>query len=225
MDKAARWLKRSLGYEFQDPALLRRALTHRSAAGPNNERLEFLGDAVLEFVVSDLVFALHPDAAEGELSRLRASLVRDTTLAELAAEIALGDHLVLGSGEKKSGGHRRASILADAIEAIFGAIYLDSGFDAAKTVIRRVLSARAAELPEPDALKDSKTLLQEWLQADGHGLPDYATVEVSGKAHEQVFDVSCTIAALGLVTHGRGTSRRDAEQDAATNMLKQLEGV
>ncbi len=225
VDKAAKWLKENLGYEFSDDSLLVQALTHRSAANRNNERLEFLGDAVLDFVVSEIVFQLHPDADEGELSRLRASLVRDSTLAELATEMALGEHLILGAGERRSGGHRRASILADALEAIFGAIFLDKGFDAAHRVIRAAFEDRASRLPDPDELKDPKTRLQEWLQGDGHALPSYATEQISGKAHRQVFDVSCTIAALGLVTHGRGLSRRDAEQDAASNMLAEIRRI
>ena len=222
MDKTASWLKQTLGYEFRDSSLLVQALTHRSAASRNNERLEFLGDAVLDFVASDIVYRQRSDADEGELSRLRASLVRDTTLAELATEFDLGDHLILGPGERKSGGHRRASILADALEAIFGAIYLDAGFDAAERVIRAVYSDRADRLPDADDLKDPKTRLQEWLQGDGRGLPAYRTVQVSGRAHQQVFDVSCTIAELDIVTQGQGTSRRDAEQVAASKMLEEL---
>ena len=195
-DSKAAWLKEHLQYEFSDASLLTQALTHRSAAHRNNERLEFLGDAVLDFVVSDIVFRERPEADEGELSRLRASLVRDTTLAELAIEIGLGEHLILGSGEKRSGGHRRASILADALEAVFGAVFLDRGFDAADRVIRAAFADRAQRLPDPDDLKDPKTRLQEWLQGEGHALPAYATEQVSGKAHQQVFSVSCSIAGL-----------------------------
>ena len=138
MEKAERWLQNALQFRFRDTGLLGRALTHRSAAGRNNERLEFLGDAVLDFVISEAIFKLRPGADEGDLSRLRASLVKDTVLAEIAVELGIGEHLVLGSGEKKSGGHRRQSILADAIEAVFGAVYLDAGFDAARDVILRV---------------------------------------------------------------------------------------
>lgn len=221
-DSKARWLKQHFDYEFNDPSLLVQALTHRSAANRNNERLEFLGDAVLDFVVSDIVFGERPNADEGELSRLRASLVRDTTLAELAVEYGLGEHLILGSGEKKSGGHRRASILADAVEAIFGAVYLDSGFDDADRVIRRAFAPRTSELPDPDDLKDPKTRLQEWLQSDGYALPVYDTESISGKAHQQVFSVTCTIKELGRVTHGQASSRRDAEQSAAANMLEEI---
>lgn len=224
MDTAAKWLKTHFAYEFDDASLLQRSLTHRSAAGSNNERLEFLGDAVLDFVVSDMVYRRHPDADEGELSRLRASLVRDSTLADIATSIDLGDHLILGPGELKSGGFRRASILADALEAIFGAIFLDRGFAAADATIRHMLDERADNLPAVDSLKDPKTRLQEKLQADGHPLPEYVTEEVSGKAHRQVFDVSCTVPALDRVTRGRGSSRRDAEQAAAERMLDELDG-
>ncbi len=222
MDRTVKWLRKRLDYEFRDRALLEQALTHRSAAGRNNERLEFLGDAVLDFVVSDIVFHRWPSATEGELSRLRASLVRDTTLADIAAGIDLGEHLILGSGERKSGGHRRASILADALEAIFAAIYLDAGLSVAERVIRDVFADRARQLPEPDDLKDPKTRLQEWLQADGQGLPEYVTESVSGKAHQQVFDVSCSIRSPERTTRGTGTSRRDAEQAAAAKMLEEL---
>jgi len=225
LDSAEKWLYTHFAYEFEDASLLQRALTHRSAAGRNNERLEFLGDAVLDFVVSDMVFRRYPDADEGELSRLRASLVRDTTLAEIASSIGLGDHLILGGGELKSGGYRRASILADAVEAIFGAIFLDRGFPAADQAIRRMLGERVRNLPSVDELKDPKTRLQEALQARGHGLPEYATQSVSGQAHRQVFDVTCAVPALELVTEGRGSSRRDAEQSAAEDMLKSLEGL
>ncbi len=222
MNAAAKWLKTNLDYEFADQSLLERALTHRSAPGANNERLEFLGDAVLDFVVSDIVFHLQGDADEGDLSRLRASLVRDSTLAEVATELDLGRHLILGPGELKSGGFRNTSILADALEAIFGAVYLDKGFTAADALIRRVLERRVRALPHVDELKDPKTRLQEKLQADGLALPDYETESVSGKAHRQTFRVRCTVAAFGLDTHGRGSSRRDAEQEAARLMLDAL---
>jgi len=219
VDKTARWLQKTLAYQFQDPALLKEALTHRSAARRNNERLEFLGDAVLDFVVSDIVCQQRPDANEGDLSRLRASLVKDTHLAEVAAAIGLGEHIILGSGEKKTGGHRRGSILADALEALLAAIYRDGGFVAAENVIRGLFAPLAAELPDSESLKDPKTRLQEFLQADGYALPAYRMEKSSGKAHKPVFEVSCRIEALQLSTAGRGSSRRDAEQQAATEML------
>ncbi len=165
MEKAESWLDKTLHYRFHDASLLTQALTHRSANGSNNERLEFLGDAVLDFVISDAVFKRRPDASEGDLSKLRASLVKDTSLAKLAADLGIGEHLILGSGERKTGGHRRESILADALEAIFGAVFLDSGFAAATEIIERVYARRLEELPDAEDLRDAKTRLQEWLQA------------------------------------------------------------
>ena len=202
--------------------LLQEALTHRSAARQNNERLEFLGDAVLDFVVSDLVFQNKPDADEGDLSRWRASLVNDVHLGEVAASIGLGEHLILGSGEKKTGGNRRGSILADALEAIFAAIYVDSGFAAADGVIRRLFGPLTEDLPCAEDLKDPKTRLQELLQADGYELPLYKMEKVTGKAHKQAFEVSCYVAALDLTTPGHGSARRDAEQDAAAAMIDRI---
>lgn len=224
MEKAERWLQDKLQFRFRNADLLGRALTHRSAAGRNNERLEFLGDAVLDFVISDAVIKLRPDADEGDLSRLRASLVKDTALAELAAELGIGAHLVLGSGEKKSGGHRRASILADAMEAIFGAVYLDSGFDAARDMILRVFAQRLATLPDAGDLRDPKTRLQEWLQARKLALPVYELVDVQGKDHRRRFRVACSVTELSQVTEGESTSRRKAEQQAARDMLQILSG-
>lgn len=224
MDKAEIWLEKTLQYRFSDPELLTRALTHRSANGRNNERLEFLGDAVLDFVISEALFELRPDASEGDLSRLRASLVKDTSLAGIATDIGLGEHLILGSGERKSGGHRRRSILADALEAIFGAVYLDAGFDESRALIERIFAARLEELPDAEDLRDSKTRLQEWLQARKLALPVYDLVDVTGKAHAQTFAVTCTVAELSQKTDGVAKSRRKAEQEAARNMLKLLSG-
>lgn len=224
MRKAATWLKKSLDYEFANADLLQQALTHRSAAGANNERLEFLGDSVLQVIVSEFLFHARPDASEGRLSRLRASLVKDTTLGEIALELGIGTHLILGAGEKKTGGHRRASILADAVEAIFGAVYLDAGFDEARKLIFRAYGARMKDLPAAGELRDPKSRLQEFLQAQKLELPKYRLGEVTGKAHQQTFEVTCTIAALDLQTAGHGTTRRDAEQEAAVTMLTMLEG-
>jgi ribonuclease-3 len=223
LDKAAIWLKQSLHYEFSDEGLLEMALTHRSAAGGNNERLEFLGDAVLQLVISELIFQERIEASEGRLSRLRSTLVKDTTLAEIGAEIGIGEHLILGSGEKKTGGRRRASILADAVEAIFGAVYLDAGFDAARQLILRTYDTRISELPEEGELRDPKSKLQEYLQARQFPLPEYRMEQVTGKAHSQSFEVSCAIDDLKLKTSGTGTTRRDAEQDAAAAMLAEIE--
>jgi len=223
LEKANTWLRQSLHYEFLNERLLQTALTHRSAVGDNNERFEFLGDAVLQLVISEKIFLDRPDASEGRLSRLRSSLVKDTTLAEIAVELGVGEHLILGAGEKKSGGHRRASILADAVEAIFAAIYVDAGFDAARQVILKTYSKRIEDLPEGGELRDPKSQLQEYLQGRQLPLPDYRTENVSGKAHKQFFEVSCTISDLGLTTRGNGTTRRDAEQDAADAMLASIE--
>lgn len=220
---AETWLKKSLDYEFSDTRLLELALTHRSVPGDNNERIEFLGDAVLDFVISEVVFRTHPLAPEGDLSRLRASLVNDATLAEIAAQLGLGEHLHLGGGERKSGGHRRDSILADALEAIFGAVYLDAGFDAARQVIEHTYGTRLHEFPDVADLRDPKTRLQEWMQARQMGLPDYELVEVRGKAHRQTFEVSCQVGDAS--TSGDGTTRRNAEQQAAESMLAQLKKI
>ncbi len=225
VDKSADWLQKTLGYEFQNPALFQEALTHRSAARRNNERREFLGDAVLDFVVSELVFQNKPDANEGDLSRWRASLVNDAHLAELAASIGLGEHLILGSGEKKTGGNRRGSILADALEAIFAAVYVDAGFTAAEGVIRRLFGPLSENLPDAEELKDPKTRLQELLQADGYDLPIYKMEKVTGKAHKQSFEVSCRVMALDFTTQGHGSARRDAEQDAAAAMIARIKNA
>lgn len=222
MRTAAQWLHDALGYECRDAALLEAALTHRSAGGPHNERLEFLGDAVLNCVAAVLVFREFATADEGELSRFRASLVSGETLAAIAADIGLGSQVRLGSGELKSGGFRRKSILADALEALFGAIYLDGGYAAATTVVERLLAARLDKLPSAAELKDPKTRLQETLQARGLPLPVYAVESISGEAHNQLFNVYCVVDPLGLKTLGAGASRRRAEQAAAQLLLDEL---
>jgi ribonuclease III len=216
----ADWLKDRLGCSFADTGLLVRALTHRSAAADNNERLEYLGDAVLSFVVAEMLFRAHPDASEGELSRYRASLVSGEALGAVALEIGLGDQLHLGEGELKSGGQRRASILADALEALIGAIYLDQGLDAASAVAARLLRKRMEELPGASDLKDAKTRLQEWLQGRGMGLPEYSVLEISGEPHEQLFRVRCDIGGLAIAAEAEGSSRRRAEQEAASLVLE-----
>lgn len=219
MDKTAIWLKESLDYEFVNVQLLEQALTHRSAPGTNNERLEYLGDAVLDFVISEVVYLQRPDASEGVLSRLRSSLVKDATLAELANDLGVGKYLILGPGEKKSGGHRRASILADALEAIFGAVFLDSGFDEARRIIHNAFANRLVEIPDSAEQRDPKTRLQELVQARKIALPEYRVEKVDGKAHKQTFEVRCTIEELGASTTGCGMTRRDAEQESAQQML------
>lgn len=223
-DKAETWLKSALGYEFNDVELLQQALTHRSALGESNERLEFLGDAVLDIVVSDELFRSQEDADEGDLSRLRSSIVKDKSLAELASDLGLGEYLVLGGGERKTGGHRRESILADALEAIFGAVYVDAGFDAARTVVMRALGDRLHDLPVAAELRDPKTRLQEWLQARKLSLPVYELAEVSGEDHKQRFSVTCSVNELSQTTQGEAASRRSAEQQAARHMLAILSG-
>lgn len=222
MKTLVEWLRQSLGYECRDPALFEAALTHRSAAGVHNERLEFLGDAVLNCVIAMLVFREFAAANEGDLSRLRASLVSGESLATIAAELGLGLWVRLGSGELKSGGFRRKSILADALEAVFGAIYLDAGFDAAAAVIERLFAPRLQRLPSADELKDPKTRLQEALQARGLNLPEYAVRAVTGAAHAQRFTVRCRVASAGIETSGEGGSRRTAEQSAAQAALERL---
>jgi ribonuclease-3 len=220
--RTVEWFERETGYQCREPSLLEVALTHRSAGGPNNERLEFLGDGVLNCVVADLLYRRYPGADEGELSRLRARLVRGETLAAVAAALNIGDRLRLGPGELRSGGFRRRSILADALEALFGAIYLDGGFEAARTAIERVITPRLAELAgEPD-LKDPKTRLQEYLQARGLALPRYAVEVVEGESHMQRFTVTCTVDALALQGSGQGSSRRSAEQEAAQQVLTSI---
>jgi ribonuclease-3 len=219
---AAEWLRDALGYECRDPALLEAALTHRSAGSQHNERLEFLGDAVLNCVVAMLVFREFGAADEGDLSRFRASLVSGEALAVIAVEINLGEQCRLGSGELKSGGFRRKSILADTLEALFGAIYLDGGFEAAANVLERLFIPRLDRLPSAADLKDPKTRLQETLQARGLPLPMYAVEFISGEAHSQQFHVACSVDVLGLKTVGSGASRRRAEQAAAELLLNML---
>jgi ribonuclease-3 len=220
--QAGEWAARRLGYRFRDPALLEAALTHRSASRTNYERLEFLGDSVLNFVVALLAFRAFPAAPEGDLSRYRAALVSAPSLAAVAAALDLGDQLRLGSGELKSGGFRRDSILADSLEAVLGAIYLDGGLESAQDVVARLLGARLNDLPAAEALKDPKTRLQEALQSRGMALPRYALEEVGGEPHEQWFVASCEAADLQLRASGRGSSRRKAEQEAAQRVLEAL---
>jgi len=216
-------LAKSVGYQFKDPRLLDSAVTHRSAGSGNNERLEFLGDAVLGQVVAEWLYRSFPEAAEGQLSRLRASLVKRETLADIAREVALGDFLRLGSGELKSGGFRRDSILADALEAVFGAVLVDGGFAACHDCIHRLYAQRFEKISVVDELKDPKTRLQEYLQSRKLALPEYEMVRVTGKAHKQLFDVECRVAALSLACVGQGRSRRKAEQAAAVGMLEQFD--
>ena len=211
-----------LGYAPRDRDLFVVALTHRSAEGANNERLEFLGDSVLNLLLSERLYREFPNASEGDLSRLRARLVSEEPLAEIAQSMQLGELLLLGSGELKTGGFRRQSILADAFEALCGALYLDGGLDSVRARIGPMFEARIAALPEPSTLKDAKTRLQEFLQANGRALPQYTVKRTSGEPHAQTFLVSCVVAHASLETEGEGPSRRRAEQIAAQAALRAL---
>lgn len=219
---AASVLLSRLDYEFQQPALLRQALTHRSHSANHNERLEFLGDAVLNCTIAALLYERFPRLPEGDLSRLRANLVNQETLSRVAASLELGDALHLGEGELKSGGFRRPSILADALEAVFGAIFVDGGFAPAAHAIAQTYAALLDEIVPERSGKDPKTLLQEYLQGHRKALPQYNVVSVRGEAHEQQFDVECIIAELDVRTTGVGSSRRSAEQTAAQLAYEQV---
>jgi ribonuclease-3 len=212
-----------LGYVPRDRALFVIALTHRSADGPNNERLEFLGDSVLNLLMSERLYREFPTASEGDLSRLRARLVSEEPLAEIAAGMQLGELLALGSGELKTGGFRRQSILADSFEALAGALYLDGGLETVRTLLGPLFEPRIAALPEPSTLKDAKTRLQELLQATGRPLPVYSVKRTSGEPHAQIFLVACAVSHVALETEGEGPSRRRAEQVAAQAALEALE--
>lgn len=215
-------LQRAIGHRFSRIELLEQALTHRSFGSPHNERLEFLGDSVLNCVTAVALFGRFSELREGDMSRLRANLVRQETLHRLADGLKLGDYLRLGEGELKSGGHRRPSILADALEAVFAAVFLDAGFETAKTVIDRLYEASIASLDPARALKDPKTALQEWLQGKRMPLPRYSLADTRGEAHQQEFEVECEVAGLGLKTRGIGVSRRAAEQQSAQRALELL---
>lgn len=214
--------EKKTGYRFSDPSLLRDALTHRSAASKNNERLEFLGDAVLNFLTAAELYRRHPNATEGQLSRLRAYLVKGETLAELARKLDMGEHLRLGTGELKSGGFRRTSILADAFEALVGAIYLDGGLEACRHTVTHLLAGPLSRSSPEVAHKDPKTQLQELLQARRLSRPEYTVVTTEGRAHQQTFVVECRVELLEQPTRGVGSSRRKAEQEAARMALDRL---
>ncbi len=211
-----------IGYEFSDQSLLEQALTHRSAGSPHNERLEFLGDAILNFVIAEELYRRFETAREGELTRLRASLVKGATLSGLARELDLGAQLRLGSGELKSGGRGRDSILADAFEALIGAIYQDGGMQPCRRFIGDAYETTLAAVTLQRATKDPKTRLQERLQSRQMALPDYAVLMVEGSAHDQVFTVECRVRENGVATQGQGSSRRKAEQAAAEKALGML---
>lgn len=215
-------LCRRLNYQFKKTAYLKQALTHCSVGSDNYERFEFLGDSILSFVIANELFNQFPLQSEGQLSRLRSFLVKGDMLAEIALEIALGDFLFLGQGELKSGGFRRASILADSLEAVFAAVYFDGGVDAAKEVILHLYRSRLEDPHLNDCLKDAKTQLQEYLQAEKYSLPEYTLTKVEGDEHDQIFYVTCSVDGVKHITYGQGSTRRRAEQLAARSMLELL---
>lgn len=215
-------LSHRLSYQFKKPALLKQALTHRSAGSDNYERFEFLGDSILSFVIATDLFMRFPMQSEGQLSRLRSFLVKGEMLAEVAKELNLGDFIYLGQGELKSGGFRRASILADALEAVFAAVYLDGGFEAAKTLILYLYRSRLDDPDLNDCLKDAKTQLQEYLQSVKFALPKYRLKQIDGEEHEQIFHVTCTVPGVSQISEGQGDNRRKAEQRAAKAMLNHV---
>ena len=211
------------GYQFKRRELLEQALTHRSfSRGANNERLEFLGDSVLNLIISNFIYRRFESASEGRLSRIRASLVKQDTLAKVAREIGLGDHIQLGGGELKSGGFRRASILSDALEALIAAIYLDSNYAQAEKTVLHLFDDLLQAVDVGSSLKDAKTKLQEYLQGRQKPLPLYKVIQTNGKSHDQVFTVSCELSDLDLHSEGKGSSRKKAEQQAAHNLLQKL---
>lgn len=220
--KFERWISSALEYDYNNLAVFERAMRHRSMGSRNNERLEFLGDAVLGLVIANSLFQLEAGYPEGDLSRMRASLVNGRMLAELAAALSLGEHIELGPGEMKAGGHRRQSILADALEAVFGAIYLDGGYAAAEGVIQRLYAQPLANLPAPETLKDAKTRLQEYLQARQQPLPVYEVISHTGPSHDPTFTVHASIEALMINVQEDGRSRRVAEQKTAETILSRL---
>lgn len=221
IDKLKR-LERKIGHTFVDGDLLKRAITHRSAGSRHNERLEFLGDSILSLVIAEALYHRFPDVSEGDMSRMRATLVREKTLAELAREFDLGEYLILGPGELKSGGFRRESILADTVEALIGAIFLDVGIEQIRTLLLQWYASRLDEIRPGADQKDPKTRLQELLQGKRKPLPSYAVVKVKGEAHNQEFTVQCEIEGLNASVIGVGSSRRKAEQAAAEKALEQF---
>ena len=225
MNASLNTLQRKLGYTFTNIDFLQLALTHRSASGKHNERLEFLGDSILSFVIADALYHQFPKVDEGDMSRMRASLVRGNTLAELAREFELGEYLRLGPGQLNSGGFRRESMLSDTVEAIIGAVYLDTGLEAVRELILRWYQARLEEIRPGDRQKDPKTRLQEYLQGRRLPLPVYQVIQVRGEAHDQEFTIHCSVEGMAQPVVGVGSSRRKAEQAAADLALKQLEQV
>jgi ribonuclease-3 len=218
------WAEKHLRYTFKDPALLERALTHRSASKNNNERLEYLGDSFLSFAIARRLYDLRRTDSEGDLSRARAALVKQPTLAAIGHRLSLDSQMILGAGELRSGGAQRSAVLADAVEGLIGAVLLDGGTEAAEALIDLLFAPEFATLPDAAELKDAKTRLQEWLQGNGYRLPSYAVEAVQGRDHEQTFTVSCSVEERDAQTTGQGSSRRHAEQEAAAAMLSVLTG-
>ena len=222
---AHRKLSKRLGYQFKEPALLKQALTHRSAKGVHNERLEFLGDSILNFVIAQVLYEMFPQSSEGELTRMRSSLVKGVTLAEIARDFNLGDYLILGPGELKSGGFRRDSILEDAIEAIVGAIFLDTDINMVQKVVLNWFAQRLANIKPGQEQKDPKSLLQEYLQGRKIALPQYDVIQITGQSHQQEFTVRCSSEKLNVEVITKGTSRRKAEQEAAQQLLEKIKNA
>ena len=216
-------LEKSLAYRFANAALLEQALTHSSFGAPHNERLEFLGDGVLNFVITGELYVRFPDLTEGRLSLMRATLVRKETLSGIARELALSEHVRLEKGTRASGGSERDSILADTLEAVYGAVFLDGGYDAARDTVLRTYAAALAKLDPSRSAKDAKTRLQEFLQGRRHKLPEYRVVAIKGVAHRQTHEIECVVASLDLRSTGHGVTRRAAEQDAAERVLKLID--
>ena len=225
MASNAKQLQDRLQYQFSDPQLLTLALSHRSCGSNNNERLEFLGDAVLGMAISSFLFNRFPEAREGDLSRIRSQIVRAESLAEIARNLDLGPELLLGPGEMKSGGHRRDSILGDTVEALLGAVFLDQGLAAVEGCIQNWFSASLNTLTLDTQVKDAKTALQEWLQARGKPLPEYLVVKTEGEDHSRLFTMSCTIDAVEEIAEATASSRRKAEQLVAEKLVKKLENI
>ncbi len=215
-------LVKQLGYQFKTPALLSQALTHRSFSANNNERLEFLGDGALDFIIAHQLYQRFPKLSEGDLSRLRAALVKESTLSEIAFSLQLGEALKLGEGELKSEGWRRPSIVADALEAIIGAVFVDGGFAAVEALILKLYRDKLVDIDPKVIDKDAKSQLQEYLQSKKIELPDYGVVLIEGEAHAQTFKIECVIEKLNIKTMGTGTSRRIAEQQAAQLALEEI---
>lgn len=222
---AHRMLSKKLGYQFKEPALLKQALTHRSAKGVHNERLEFLGDSILNFVIAQVLYEMFPKSSEGELTRMRSSLVKGVTLAEIARDFKLGDHLILGPGELKSGGFKRDSILEDAIEAIVGAIFLDADINTVQKVVLNWFAQRLAIIQPGQEQKDPKSLLQEYLQGRKIALPQYDVIQITGQSHQQEFTVRCSSEKLNVEVITKGSSRRKAEQEAAQQLLDKIKNA